>query len=107
MEECYAYDSLRVAVKAAFDAKIINGKLELTSEQTKIISEADLKIAIISGDGSYSVKTVDGINGFKEFIIAGGEFSKDVPGDPIFYSASYLSDDSPFYAKFRVNIPYK
>jgi thiol-activated cytolysin len=53
------------------------------------------------------VKTVDGINGFKEFIIAGGEFSKDVPGDPIFYSASYLSDDSPFYAKFRVNIPYK
>jgi thiol-activated cytolysin len=106
-DSSYAYDSLRVAVKAAFDAKIINGKLELTSEQTKIISEADLKIAIISGDGSYSVKTVDGINGFKEFIIAGGEFSKDVPGDPIFYSASYLSDDSPFYAKFRVNIPYK
>lgn len=106
-DSSYAYDSLRVAVKAAFDAKIINGKLELTSEQTKIISEADLKIAIISGDGSYSVKTVDGINGFKEFIIAGGEFSKDVPGDPIFYSASYLSDDSPFYAKFRVNRPYK
>ena len=57
-DSSYAYDSLRVAVKAAFDAKIINGKLELTSEQTKIISEADLKIAIISGDGSYSVKTV-------------------------------------------------
>ena len=107
IQKNFTVDSLRVAVKAAFDAKIINGKLELTSEQTKIISEADLKIAIISGDGSYSVKTVDGINGFKEFIIAGGEFSKDVPGDPIFYSASYLSDDSPFYAKFRVNIPYK
>ena len=100
-DSSYAYDSLRVAVKAAFDAKIINGKLELTSEQTKIISEADLKIAIISGDGSYSVKTVDGINGFKEFIIAGGEFSKDVPGDPIFYSR--LGDDSPF-CKIQRNI---
>ncbi len=105
-ESSYSYDSLRVAVKAAFDTKVIDGKVEFTDEQKKIFDEADLKISLISGDGSYAVQTIEGFEAFKNFIIKGGEFSQSVPGDPIFYSASYLSDDSPYYAKFRVNIPY-
>lgn len=105
IESNYTYDELRVALKAAFEAKIINGELNLSYEYKKILEESDMHLSIINGDGS-GVKAIEGFNEFKEFIVKGGKFTKELPGDIIFYTASYLSDNSPYYAKFKVDTPY-
>lgn len=105
IESNYTYDELRVAPKAAFEAKIINDELNLSYEYKKILEESDMHLSIINGDGS-GVKAIEGFNEFKEFIVKGGKFTKELPGDIIFYTASYLSDNSPYYAKFKVDTPY-
>ena len=59
---------------------------------------------VYNGVGEGTVKTAKGWNEFQDFIIQGGRFSKDLPGDAIFYTASYLSDNSPFYSKFKIHL---
>ncbi len=106
IESNYDYDDLRVAVKVAFEAGVVNGELNISSEHKKILEEADIHMAVVYGDGQGATASIEGFNEFKNFIIEGGRFTPEQPGDVIFYTGSYLSDNSPFYCKFHVDIPY-
>ena len=91
-------------LQAALQAKVVNGKLSFNLEQEKILKEAEVNVMVYNGEGEGTVKTAKGWNEFQDFIIQGGRFSKDLPGDAIFYTASYLSDNSPFYSKFKIHL---
>ncbi|WP_286074295.1 thiol-activated cytolysin family protein [Parabacteroides goldsteinii] len=104
LDSKYSFDELSVAVSAALTAKIVNGNLNLSTYHKQILSESNLKIIIIGGNSDGSVKTVEGFEEFKHFLINGGTYSAQNPGDPIFYSASYLSDNSPLYSRFRIDL---
>ena len=105
MESNYGYNEVRLAVKAAFDAKIVNGNISISNEYKKIIDESNIKIYMVGGDGSGIAESVEGFAAFKKYIIDGGYYSPEVPGVPIAFTASYLMDNSPVYTKFKINIP--
>lgn len=104
IESSESYDKVRIALQAALQAKVVNGKLSFNLEQEKILKEAEVNVMVYNGEGEGTVKTAKGWNEFQDFIIQGGRFSKDLPGDAIFYTASYLSDNSPFYSKFKIHL---
>lgn len=102
IESNYTYDELKFAFKAALTAKKVNGELEISSEQKKILQEATLKLFVSGGNGQDVAKIVEGYDEFKNFIINGGEFTRDVPGVPIFFTANHVSDNSVFTTTFEV-----
>lgn len=104
MESFESYDKLRVALQVALQAKVINRELDFSLEQKKILKEAEINVVVYNGEGEGTVKTIKGWDEFQKFIIQGGRFSKDLPGDAIFYTASYLSDNSPYYSKFKIHL---
>ena len=79
---------------------IESGELNLTAEQKKILQEATMRIFVSGGAGQDVAKIVEGYNEFANFIINGGEFSKEVPGVPIFFTANYAEDNSVFRTTF-------
>ena len=68
------------------------------------MDESKIRITVIGGDGVGSVKTVEGFDEFKNFLINGGTYSAQNPGAPIYYTASYLSDNSPLYSRFKIDL---
>lgn len=97
-----SYDKLSVAIRASFNAKIVNGKLSLDSETEKILQEAEISICILGGDGGEAVKTIQGFNEFLNFIISGGVYTNTVYGVPISFSGAYASDNSMFMTEFDI-----
>ncbi|KAA2438324.1 hemolysin, partial [Alistipes onderdonkii] len=61
---------------------------------------ATMRIFVSGGAGQDVAKIVEGYNEFANFIINGGEFSKEVPGVPIFFTANYAEDNSVFRTTF-------
>ena len=62
-----------------------------------------IKIFISGGKGQDVAKIVEGYNEFKNFIVNGGEFTRDVPGVPIFFTANYAVDNSVFKTTFETD----
>ncbi len=100
IESNYSYDELKVAFKASLTAGKINGDLNINSDYKKILQESTLRIFVSGGIGQDVAKIVEGYDEFKNFIINGGEFTRDVPGVPIFFTANYASDNSVFRTSF-------
>lgn len=102
VESNKSYQETSVAIRAAFNAKIVNGELSLDIATKKILEEAQIQICIIGGDGEGATKTVVGFHEFQNFIIKGGVYSKEVFGYPISFGAAYARDNSMFLTKFDV-----
>jgi Thiol-activated cytolysin. len=103
IESDYSYNELKTAFKVALTAGKINGELNITSEQKTILQSSQMKLFVSGGIGQDVAKIVEGYDKFKEFIINGGEFTKDVPGVPIFFTANYAADNSVFSTTFTSN----
>lgn len=104
VQSSYSYEDVTWAIKAAFSAKIVSGSLNISYLQKKILSEADVKIYIIGGEGSYG--TVEGFDAFQKFIMEKGIYSPDAPGVPIYFTASMVDDNYTYYSNFKIDIPY-
>lgn len=100
VESSKSYSEVSLAVRAAFNAEIVNGKLSIDTHTKEILNEAEIQICIIGGDGNDATKTVTGFNAFQEYIINGGVYSKEVYGVPITFSAAYAEDNSMFISEF-------
>ena len=100
VESSKSYRDLSVAIRAAFNAKIVNGELSLDTSTKEILNEAQIQICIIGGDGHEATKTVTGFHAFQEFIIKGGVYSSQVYGVPISYTGVYAEDNSMFVTEF-------
>ncbi len=103
IESSYSYDEVKIAFKAALTASKINGELNISSEYKQILQESTLRIFISGGSSQDVAKIVEGYDEFKNFIINGGEFNKEVPGVPIFFTANYAKDNSVFTTTFVTN----
>lgn len=103
IESNYSYDELKVAFKAALTAGKINGELNISEDSKKILKESSIKIFISGGKGQDVAKIVEGYNEFKNFIVNGGEFTRNVPGVPIFFTANYAVDNSVFKTTFETD----
>lgn len=104
MDSYSSIDSVRMAVNASFNSKVINGSVELDKKYKTIIENAKTKIFTKGGKGEDIVQSVDGYVKFHDFIKQGGKFTPQEPGLPIAFSASYLVDNSPYYTTFKVDI---
>lgn len=102
VESSYSYTELSTAIRAAFSAKIVNGKLSLDTNTKEILTNAHIQICIIGGDGTTATKTVEGFEAFQDYIIKGGVYSPQVYGVPISYTASYALDNSLFVSEFDI-----
>ena len=102
IESNYSYDELKVAFKATLTAVKINGELSIDSDHKKILQESTIRIFVSGGVGQDVAKIVEGFEEFKNFILNGGEFTRDVPGVPIFFTANYAKDNSVFRTSFVV-----
>lgn len=100
VESSKSYRELSLAIRAAFNAKIVNGELSLDNNTKEILNEAQIQICIIGGDGYEATKTVTGFNAFQEFIIKGGVYSPQVYGVPISFTGVYAEDNSMFVTEF-------
>lgn len=102
VESNETYSVLSVAIRAAFNAKIVSGSLSIDAKTEEILKQAEISICIIGGDGQAATQTVKGFDEFQKFIINGGVYSKEVYGVPISFSAGYASDNSMFVTKFEI-----
>lgn len=103
IESDYAYNELKTAFKAALTAGKINGELNISSDNKKILQNSSVKVFVSGGKGQDVAKIVEGYDEFKNFITNGGEFTKEVPGVPIFFTANYASDNSIFRTSFKTS----
>jgi len=97
-----SYQAVSLAIRAAFNAKIINGEVSLDEKTTTILNNSEINICIIGGDGGEAAKTVRGLDAFKDFIINGGVYTREVFGIPVSFSGAYASDNSLFVSQFDI-----
>lgn len=102
IESNYEYNELKAAFQASLTAGKIGVELDISAEYKKILQDAQMKLLVSGGDNQQVAKILEGYNEFKNFIIEGGEFTKEVPGVPIFFTANYVQDNSVFNTSFVV-----
>ncbi|MDQ0782785.1 thiol-activated cytolysin [Chryseobacterium sp. W4I1] len=102
LESDYSYNETAFALKAALNAKMVNGSISIDVQSKKILEESDLKVYILGGIGSDAVQVVQGYTGFINFIVNGGQFTANAPGVPINFTAAHAGDNSVYYTTFTV-----
>lgn len=103
IESDSSYNAVKSAFKIALKAKKVNGEISMNAQAKKLLQEADIRIWIRGGNGEDVVKTIAGFDEFTNFIVNGGTFSKDVPGQPIFCTVNRADDNSAFSLKFNTD----
>ena len=96
IESDTTYNALKTAFKAALNAKVINGEVSMDANAEKLLHNADIHIWIRGGKGADVVATTAGFDEFTKFIVNGGTFTKDIPGQPIYCSVNRVDDNSTF-----------
>nr|WP_315402505.1 thiol-activated cytolysin family protein [uncultured Sphingobacterium sp.] len=102
VESVENYNELSVAVRTAFNAGIVNGSISLDTNTKRILTEAEISICIIGGDGQAAVRTVKGFDEFQNFIINGGVYTSEVYGVPISFGAAYAATNGMFQTEFEL-----
>lgn len=102
IESSYDYEAVRTAFNVTFNFIKAGGGVNITSEQKRIIEEAQMSIYTRGGQGLEVVKSIKGYDAFVEYIISGGKFSVNTPGVPLFFTLNYLSDHTLFKTIFNV-----
>lgn len=100
VESAEDHSKLSAAVRAGFNAGIVNGEIVVDSETERILKSAQITICIIGGDGAGAVNTVKGFHEFQEFIVNGGVYSTEVYGVPISFGGAYASNNGMFQTEF-------
>jgi hypothetical protein len=83
----------------------IKGDVSVTYKD--IISRSKITAFILGGDAGTAVQSIDSYDALKEFIKAGGNYSRQSPGAPIAYKLNYLKDNSPARMSFTTEYEIK
>ncbi|MCX2495869.1 thiol-activated cytolysin family protein, partial [Pedobacter sp. PF22-3] len=105
VESDYNYSSLTRAFKAAFNAGIVSGGASIADSLKTIIDNSSIEIYDVGGEGESVAQSINGYDAFRQYIISGGNYTPQTPGVPLYYTLSYLSDNSIFRTRFLVNFP--
>lgn len=112
VESDSSFNSVKSAVQAVFSIPFVPGtpmdsialSAHLTQSQIRLIQSSELKTYVIGSDGRDVVQTIRGIEGFAALIINGGRFTPEVPGVPLSYTLSYLSDFAAYRHRFELDV---
>jgi len=105
-ESEYSAQEMGAALEFAYSGGIdVKGDVSVTYKD--IISKSKITAFILGGDAGTAAQTIDSYDALKEFIKAGGNYSKTSPGAPIAYKLSYLKDNSPARMSFTTDYEVK
>jgi thiol-activated cytolysin len=94
-ESEYSNTEMKAAIDATFKSKMGNeGGIEISTSYQKKIESSKMNAVIFGGAGSSGVHAIHGIEGLKQYIEEGGDYSKESPGAPLSYKMRYLKDNS-------------
>lgn len=71
----------------------------------KLIANSTMKVYILGGSGETAGTSINGFSDFKNYIISGGNYSKESPGAPVSYKLRYISDNSIAKIVFSARYP--
>ena len=94
---------IAAALSVAFNSGTQIG-VDLTLAQKHALEESRIHAFVLGGSGDSAVQAVSGIEGIKQFIAEGGNYSKQSPGAPISYKLKHLKDNSS--ARMSVTTDY-
>ncbi len=63
-------------------------------EFEKLSSKSTMRVYVLGGSGADASAAINGFQDFKNYIIQGGNFSKESPGAPIAYKLRYITDNT-------------
>ena len=92
-------------VRAALNASYATVNAAASAEFESIKSKSTMKVYILGGSGSDAGATINGFDDFKNYIMAGGNFSKTSPGAPIAYKLRYIRDNTIGKIVFSASYP--
>ena len=105
-ESQYSSAELGAALDFAYSGGVdVKGDVSVTYKD--IISNSKITAFILGGDAGTAVQTIDSYEALKEFIKAGGNYSRQSPGAPIAYKLNYLKDNSPARVSFTTDYTLK
>jgi hypothetical protein len=105
-ESQYSSTELGAALDFAYSGGVdIKGDVSVTYKD--IISQSNITAFILGGDAGTAVQTIDSYEALKNFIKAGGNYSRESPGAPIAYKLAYLKDNSPARMSFTTDYTTK
>lgn len=74
-----------------------------TAQEQSFLNGCDFKVYMIGGNGSTSVESFSGLDGFIQHIKK-GSFSREEPGAPIFCTFNHVKDNSPVSINFQFSV---
>lgn len=92
-------------VRAFLNASYSKIKASASTEFDQLKSKSTMKVYILGGSGSDAGAAINGFEDFKNYIIAGGNYSKTSPGAPISYKLRYIKDNSIGKIVFAASYP--
>lgn len=105
IESDFSYSSLTRAFKAAFSAGIVSGGASIADSLKHIIDNSSIEVYDVGGEGQAIATAINSYDDFRKYIISGGNYTAQTPGFPLYYTLSYLSDNSIYKTRFNVNFP--
>lgn len=98
LESTHSAQEIRFALDASFDALLWGGGVDVDTSHREVLDQSKISALVLGGAGSDAVKTVFGVDGLFEYLVAGGDYSKDSPGAPIAYKLAYLDNSGVEFA---------
>jgi thiol-activated cytolysin len=89
----YSNTEMKLAFEASYDDGVFTeAGVQANAEYQNIINNSTIKAYVRGGAGDGAVQTINGVEGLKEYILTGGNYSKDSPGAPLSYTLNNISD---------------
>lgn len=92
-------------VRAYLNGSYASVDAATSSDFEALKAKSTLKVYILGGSGSDAGAAVNGFEDFKNYIKAGGNYSKTSPGAPISYKLRYIKDNSIGKIVFAASYP--
>lgn len=64
----------------------------ISASAEAVLDASTIRATVVGGSGADAVGVIDGWQGLRDFILAGGDYSKQSPGAPIAYKLAYLDN---------------
>jgi thiol-activated cytolysin len=94
-------------VRAFLQGSYASVSASASAEFEALNATSTMKVYILGGSGADAGMTVNGFEAFKNYIITGGNFSKDSPGAPISYKLRYIHDNTIGKIVFAASYPIR
>ena len=90
-------------INKIFKTIFYSNSSSFSKDEQNFLNGCEFKIYLIGGNGSTSVESFSGLDGFIRHIKK-GTFNKNEPGTPIFCTFNHVRDNSPVSVNFKYSI---